>query len=562
MIEKKETGGLEDDNTDLVQPSDNQELNTNNLINTVAAQKPATINGTSGLDLLTTLQDVGFGSSYADFNTSDKDNFSEYQRLIDGPFSLSDTNIDDRRADGQSLGEKALYAYGAKLLPRMGSHIIGTLVGIPDGLGEVAKDAYMNGFASSNFNKFFNNDFQKSLDDFNKSLDNKFPHYYHSQEKDLTTLQSIFGKGAANFWTNDFSNGLSFVAGAVLSELATAGAAGLMIGPKAAMKLKGIAAVRNTTYGAKAIKANKNLQKINKAERVYAGLTAGRRLMTGAFYESGVEARHNYNSIVQNLKAMHVERGEKLTPEDNAKINQVAIQVSNGVFAGNAALVGYSNMLMFRRVFGGGLKANTKFKNKITKGPDGKYVSKHKSWGNARRRFEKSKAVVGIPLYEGFVEEGGQKTLDIAGQYAAEDMYLNDENPNQLKAVGQIMDHTFDGMAEAYSSTEGQKEIFLGVVLAALGLPSFQRTNETGEKEYGLFYGDTGGVKDFFNRYKEGNQQVDDVVTYMNENPDAIAGIKANFDMLVGIKNAEDERDVADATDNDRRYKRYGFRFF
>ena len=555
MIEKKETGGLEDDNTDLIQPSDNQELNTNNLINTVAAQKPATINGTSGLELLTTLQDVGFGSSYTDFNTSDKDNFSEYQRLIDGPFSLSDSNIDDRRADGQSLGEKALYSYGAKLVPKIGVHVIGSTVGLLDGLAEVAKDAYMNGFASSNFNKFFNNDFQKSLDDYNKSLDNKFPNYYHSQEKDLNTLQSIFGKGAANFWTNDFSQGLSFVAGAVLSELATAGTASFMIGPKAALKLKGIAAIRNTTYGAKAIKANKNLQKINRAERIYDGLTTGRRLMTGAFYESGVEARHNYDSIVQNLKAMHVERGEKLTPEDNAKINQVAIQVSNGVFAGNAALVGYSNMLMFRRVFGSGLKANNKFKNKITKGPDGKYVSKHKSWGNARRRFEKSKAVVGIPLYEGFVEEGGQKTLDIAGQYAAEDMYLNDENPSQLKAVGQIMNHTFDGMAEAYSSTEGQKEIFLGVVLAALGLPSFQRTNEKGEKEYGLFYGDTGGVKDFFNRYKEGNQQVDDVVTYMNENPDAIAGIKANFDMLVGIKNAEDERDLADATDNDFAYK-------
>jgi hypothetical protein len=89
--------------------------------------------------------------------------------------------------------------------------------------------------------------------------------------------------------------------------------------------------------------------------------------------------------------------------------------------------------------------------------------------------------------YEGFVEEGGQKTLDISGQYAAEDMYFNQKNPGQMQAIGEIMNHMSDGMAEAYGSVEGQKEIFLGAILAGLGLPSFIHTNEKGENSCEMF---------------------------------------------------------------------------
>ena len=554
MIDKKQTGGLEDDNKDIITPSDNQLLNTNNLIDTVNSKQPITVNGTSGLDLLTDLQDIGFDPSRTTFNTIDKDAFSEYERLIDGPFSLMDSNIDDRRADGQSFGEKALYGIG-KFFPKTAAHIVGSTVGLVDGFTEVAKDAYVNGMSASNWNKFFNNDFQRSLDSFNEAVDKKLPNYYHSQEQNLNFMQSVFGKGAANFWTNDFSNGLSFVAGAVLSEMATAGTAKFLMPAKAANKLKGIAAIRNTSYGQKAIQANKNLQRINRAERIYDGLTTGRRLLTGAFYESGVEARHNYDHIVEKLSAMHVERGLTITPEDQAKIHDVAVRVSNGVFAGNAALVGYSNMLMFRRIFGSGLTKNKKFKNKITETADGKYKAKHKDWGNARMRLHKYGWIARRPLYEGFVEEGGQKTLDIAGQYAAEDMYLDDKDPGQMQAIGELMEHTFDGMAEAYGSTEGQKEIFLGVVLAALGLPSFIHTNEKGEKSFKIGYGKTGGLMDFMSQYKEGQQEVEDVVDYMNNNPDALESIKNNFDMLMGVKRADDERDMADATNNDFAYK-------
>jgi len=512
------------------------------------------------MDLLRDIQSFGFRPTGASTNELDKNEWKEYDRLIDGPFSLLDSSIDDKQAEGQGLGEKATHGL-LKFFPKTGAHVLGTLYGIPDGFGRVAKDAYENGFAASNWNKFFNNDFQRSLDDFNESVDKKLPHYYSSQERDLNFGQSVFGKGAANFWTNDFSNGLSFVAGAVLSEFATAGLATALIPAKAANHLKRISALRSTAYGAKAIKASKNLQKINRAERVYDGLTTGRRLLTGAFYESGVEARHNYDATVDRLNQMHVERvGVGPTQEEQAKINDIAVKVSNGVFAGNAALVGYSNMLMFGKMFGSGLVKNKKFANKIYKDPKtGAYKARHKDWGKFRTWTDRNiygKGAWGrLAAYEGLVEEGGQKTLDIAGQYAAEDMYLNSKSPGSMEAIGEILNHTFDGMGEAYGSTEGQKEIFLGVVLAALGLPSFVNTNEKGEKSFKIGYGNTGGVKDFLSQYAKDKQEIEDVAKYMNENPEAMQGIKNNFDMLMGIKNADDQRDYADATNNDFAYK-------
>lgn len=219
MINKKEDGGLSGASEDLLQPGD-QNLDENNLIDSSTNNQLSVGTFGGGRSILTKLQNYGFDSNGYEHGKIDRREWDEYDRLIEGPFSLYDKNLDDRRAEGQGFGEKAVNAIG-KFAIKTPVHVLGSTFGIVDGLGEVVSDVYTNGFASSNWNQFFNNDFQRSLDDFNESLDNKLPHYYSSQERDLNFGQSVFGKGAANFWTNDFSQGLSFVAGAVLSEYAT-----------------------------------------------------------------------------------------------------------------------------------------------------------------------------------------------------------------------------------------------------------------------------------------------------------------------------------------------------
>lgn len=574
MSKKKyQTAGLLD-NSDLILPGQDQEMDENNLVSTVP-EEPTTLVNPESLNLQNPKSSVGqqvLGSGTGDllrqmanpasggaqiYNIGNEDLQDNYTKYIDQPFSVTDQNIDDRRADGQSVGEKVFRAYGVKMPTNIVTNVVGSTVGLIWGAGEVLNDFAFNGPSKSNLNKFFNNDFQRSLDGINESVGEALPHYYSRAEREMGIFDGALG--TANFWTDGFQQGLSFVAGAVISEFATAGLASALIPARAANHLKRISQIRNQAYAQKSAAGLNAIKKIDKAENVWNGLTAARRVATGAFYESGVEARHNYDQTIHNLTRLHMERtGQE--PDANAmkEIREIAEATSNSVFAANAALVGYSNFLMFPRIFGKGMRANQKsFKNQIkTEVKDGvtKYKAAYKDFGRFKNIGKHAWALSRIPLYEGFVEEGGQKWADISGQKAAESYYINGQNPDSLSAVGGLLAHTWDSFGEAYGSKEGQKEIFMGIVLAAMGLPSFVKTNaDTGKQEFGL--GWTGGVKDYQMRYKQNKETVDDLVKYMNQNPEAVQAIKTNFDMLVDQKNANDERDFAIATNNDYAYK-------
>ena len=138
MKEKKQTGGLE--NKDIIQPGQ-QTLDPNNLINTVESNKPFQGGFDGGAQILSNLQYKNSPVLTPSYGSIDKREYEEYDRLLDGPFSLTDESIDDKRAAGQGLGEKIWHSYGVKLLPKIGTHVIGSTVGLIDGFGEVAADA-------------------------------------------------------------------------------------------------------------------------------------------------------------------------------------------------------------------------------------------------------------------------------------------------------------------------------------------------------------------------------------------------------------------------------------
>ena len=144
--------------------------------------------------------------------------YQKYSKYIDRPFSLSEENIDDTRALGQPFGEK-LGHMALKLPVRIFANVAGATYGLFDGASEVGKDYFENGPSGSTFNQFFNNDFQRSLDSLNKWMDDKLPHYYTSYEQEFGVGKAAFGPGWQNFWTDQFAQGFSFVAGAVLSEM-------------------------------------------------------------------------------------------------------------------------------------------------------------------------------------------------------------------------------------------------------------------------------------------------------------------------------------------------------
>jgi len=559
MREKKEAGGLTDDS--LLQPGDGAELNSNNVIDTAKDEK----------EVESRLGQSFFGPGAGDISRGIANpftggaqisdvNYDDYDKYIDRPFSINESDIDDTRAEGQSFGEKFVRAYGAQMPVGIVTNVLGNTVGLGVGLAEVVNSGFNDGFGkSSTWGKFFNNDFQRSLDGINESVREALPNYYTSKEAEYGAFKAAFGPGAANFWTDSMANGLSFVAGAVISEYATMGLATALIPARAANHMKRIAALRNTKYGQTAIQGSKNLQRLNRNEKIYSGLVAGRRFATGAMYESGVEARHNFDETISALTQLHTERtGEAPTEQEMLDIQQVAYSTANGVFAANAALVGYSNMLMFPKIFGKGARNSTKsLKNKFkTDIVDGVKVlkPKYKDFSSLRNFGSWMHTAFKRPLYEGFVEEGGQKLAGIAGIKAAEDFYTQGKNPTSLEALGGLLENTFDSMGEAYGSPEGQKEIFLGFILGGLGLPSFSKTNpDTGKKEFGV--GMQGGSWDAFRERTAQRKELDDLTSHINKNPTALKAIQTNFDMAMDQQNAEKDREYAMLTENNFAYK-------
>ena len=561
MREKKEIGGLTD--SDLLQPGDGTILGSDNLIDTSKDEKVPEQESVLGQHFFGPGAGEisrGIANPFTGGTQVANVDYDTYDKYIDRPFSINESDIDDTRAEGQSFGEKFTRSYGAQLPVGIFTNVLGNTVGLGVGLAEVVNSGFKDGFGkSSTWGKFFNNDFQRSLDDINESVRETLPNYYTSKEAEYGAFKAAFGPGAANFWTDGMANGLSFVAGAVISEFATSGLATALIPAKAASHMKRIAALRNTSYGSKAIKGNANLQRINRNEKIYQGLVAGRRFATGAMYESGVEARHNFDSTVSNLIQLHTERtGNAPTEEDMLKINQVAYSTANGVFAANAALVGYSNMLMFPKIFGKGMRSSTKglagkFK-KVQKDGVTTLMPKYKDFNTFRKLGGGAYNILKRPLYEGFVEEGGQKLADIAGQKAAEQYYIDGKKPSSLEAIGGLLSNTFDSMGEAYGSPEGQKEIFMGFILGGLGLPTFVKTNpDTGQREFGL--GWQGGIKESIQERIRERKDLNDLASYMNKNPDALQAIKTNFDMATDQMNAESDREFAMITENNFAYK-------
>ena len=556
MSNKKQTGGSVTDWDSLVSPED---LSADKSQQTAPKETLPITKGQRSQDRLTTLSNTATKGTSVYGEDRDFDSYDEY---IDRPFNILDPNVDDYRAEGQSVAEKAFRSYGVKMPVSIFNNVVGSTIGLGVGINEVAQDFYKNGPSSEGLNKFFNNDFQKSLDSINEHLNEKLPNYYTSYETQQNILGQAFGSGAANFWTDGLANGLSFVAGAVISEYLTAGLGGALAVSRAGKMMKQAAIKANKgLLGQKGMSGLDTMRKVANKQSVYDGLRSARQLATGAFYESGVEARHNYDETLEKLKALYAQEnpGTPISEAEEAKMHNIAVKTSNGVFAANAALVGYSNMLMFPRIFGKGMRtANKNYKNKIIEDiKDGARVYKeaYKDFGKFRNIGRHAYAMLKRPLYEGFVEEGGQGLANLSGQEAAEYFYTEGKDPGNMEAIGAILNHTDDAFAQAYGGYEGQKEIFLGFILGGLGLPSFVKTDpKTGEKKYGMGWNGFSAVEGW-NEIKTADENVSTLVKAMNENPDAAAAVKANFDNLVRQKNANDKRDFSIATNNDYEYK-------
>jgi len=436
---------------------------------------------------------------------------SEYDKEVTLPEQMVD--LEEHRALSQGLSEKLQYG-AIKFAGKTGVNVVGSIAGLAWGLIQMG--------AQKDESAFWNNDFSHWLDSLNESMDRNLPHHVTRLEKEKGFWDTM---GTANFWSDTFLNGMSFLAGAAISEVlasATLGPLGASLNASRLLKglnmkhvLAGLGKASTKKAAKEALKAGTRGSMLKHSAVVL------RQSLTGAGYEAGVESRSAYTAMKDEfinqalgdeLIAAEEEAGRALTseekynmlsPEKRQEIENRSTKMSNWIFAGNFALVGYSNILMLPKLYGRSIKhsilslpgnagrkamqwagrntgvrglptANSLFEKGATK-VFGRYGEKVADAARIGKR------VIGTGLYEGVVEEGGQgamqrATYDYALLSGLREEYSMDMVGATLRSIG-------EGIHGSAFSKDGQLEIAVGFILGALGLPGTNMTAVSAYKE-------------------------------------------------------------------------------
>ena len=402
-------------------------------------------------------------------------------------------DIDETRGQRQTNWDKFGNGVIKNLLGKTATNVLGGTVGTVYGLGSA--------LINMDFDKMYDNEFARVLDDANEFMDGKMPAYYTRAEQHETSL--LKRMGSANFIFDQVTNGFSFLAGAVLTEMA---AAAVAIPTGGASLIANHA--RLTSQAARLLKVADRSRRMTALGGMYKqaanskalvnSLKIGRQILTGANYESGIEARAHYDELMEGLqedwKKQPENAGVDIPQEKMDEFEIQARKTANAVYGVNLALVGGSNMLMIPQLYGPGAILKGKMLRGMNKlglstgrqtgkvvGKEGtKAVGKYASMGklgNFLGMGEKTQRVLGktgqnigllrTPAYEGFVEEGLQSTIGSA----AYDYGMMATSSESKKATADWISSVYYGLHETYMNADGQSEIALGAILGLIGLP-------------------------------------------------------------------------------------------
>jgi hypothetical protein len=446
---------------------------------------------------------------------------SQYDKNASRAYQLN--NLEELRGRNQTGWDK-FGNFVPRFIGGVGTNVVGGLGGVGYGILKTMYKAAEAPFtdkddsAAEIVRNIWDNELFDGLDYINEELSENLPFYYTQQEKEA----SLFGQMAyGNFWADKFANGLTFITGAVLTELAAVGLGGLIgsVVPGAGtVAVGGAAAAGNAmrltrqatkifknigraTVPRKVIEAGK---KVAQSRKTLDALKIGRQMMTGAGYEASIEAKHGYDVALNTLltenfgdrialgeqeagRALTIEeKGNLLTPQERAEIFETAASISNFQFAGNLLLVGVGNMITLPGLYGAGVMSRmnksaaksslyTKAKDALGFSGVPKRDVLHKALGKAGLGDKGITITRGLgswlkrSLYEGFVEEGGQGVMARASEDYALRSRMGDNGTLQL--IGEWHDAFARGFDESYGSKEGQTEILIGALAAALGMP-------------------------------------------------------------------------------------------
>lgn len=374
-------------------------------------------------------------------------------------------------ANAQTTGEKwknGLTKLGGKFLTGVAGNVGASIYGLGEAIG------------TSNFDAIFDNSMTDYLDDLNTTMDNKLPNFYSKAESNMSLMEST---GTANFWANDVTGGAVFTLSAIASEamlmaasgglsLATTGA---RVGNYTARAFKGGAKLRATAKELATLNTSSYYNKLASIERgatsIGAGIgktaSAARFMYTTSMYESGFETREFRKDMRNNFEADFYSMNDRLPDIEERKDFEANLNDASGVvFAANMAIVGTSNLFgQVANIVGyRGSRVTTSAFGKSLYG-SGINVNKQGVHTAIKATSAQKKARVVSSLLKGSLpeaaEEGGQSVTSIG----ATKWVTNKFNPDYEDTVYDLMDGFQDGVYDTFTTTQGQKEMFIGALL-------------------------------------------------------------------------------------------------
>jgi hypothetical protein len=341
-----------------------------------------------------------------------------------------------------------------KFIGKTGTAAVGSTIGMADGIIEAV--------VNWDFSKVYDNHVMNYLDGLNKAMDEALPNLRTKVEEEMSLGRQML---TSNFWADDFLGGASFLAGAVLAEVLTGGAATPAIVARAGSLLK-------TTGRAKTV--GEGLTKAQQLSMLGKTGVALKSTTIGAGYESAVETLSARNEIRDKLVSDYQKKnGVEPDVQKLEEFTNIANEMANGVFAANFVTVGAGNAIFMTKLFGAPLKnlIPARVSNMFGKGlsnVDGTLVDKSvtgwRKYLTAGKRFIVNPGTEGVQeILQGIYQSSA---LDYTMQ-----KYSHDGADASYSMIGALLDNGLDKLNPANMSKDQLKEGLIGALLGVIGLP-------------------------------------------------------------------------------------------
>jgi len=368
---------------------------------------------------------------------------------------------EDAAAQGQGWGAQMVNGV-SKGLALTGTTFLQNTVGLVNGTFKAISDG--------RFASFYDNDFNRALDKFNKQLEDSLPNYYTAVSRDADWYSPDYWMTGNFLWDGVVKN-MGFAAGTYLSAgVYTNILKGIPLASKLFSTGKAAETIAATEAGLSGGKGAAGiygeLKTLSDSYLKIAGgyntLSKGQRVLVSGLSttgEAGFEGLHNMNDFRQKLISKYrEEEGVVPTGEDLAAINKMSDNAGNSSMLANMMLLTATNYIQLPKIMSSSYGSEKTLLNGL--GKETKDIIFDEAGRASRKQVSKLGRVVNairkpyLFSYSEALEESSQFGIGTATEDYYDKAY-NGEATNWMESVGV-------GVTQGMFSNEGAKNALIG----------------------------------------------------------------------------------------------------